>query len=506
MRLLLLLSFLLSGNLLFANPADSTKLTLMQRKTLRWEKRMKYLSEDPVWIGAEFSRPQFRNGFRARGLWMGPSLNVMGGFFHLTYVRGSAEVVNTDSAKTFTVSGGSFSAGINLPLASTMHRDLDITPVLGFGVSIQELEDIQQSTPDNEGETPIRIGLYLKPGLRAKLGPLIASLDYYVHIGGDWTGRSAFAAFNHYPSVSIQLGCMPILMNAREFSAAGTRHYKDLIGTEKINSGMSYWKEVDRNPDYVKYRKEQIYWVKSHYADRFEKESVRCNDVKPFTFIGPRFISNWFAQEAIDQSSWMGLQAGFRYSAWYMAVFADQGALAAPSPVKDASLVGLYNTHATPKFSGSYKNSTRFGIQAGIEWLVWTQKSGFKPHYGQEKEYRAMTGFVGLIPFVGYGVVQRGDFRYHSAAAATEMADYIQRTGKEYQPETLAKEIRFWQIGGQVHIGAFFLSINWDLYRGANRLNTSQMAAGLNLPVARMLRSLKINKYRKQIRDMKLEG
>jgi hypothetical protein len=505
--LLPLLLFVFSGALL-AHPADTSqrKMSRKERKAKRWEKRMKYLGEDPVWVGMEVSKPRFRNGIESRGLWMGPSVTIMGGLFHLNYLRGSAEVFHPDSGKLYRTKGKSFSSGINLPLSSTLHRDLELAPVLGFGISLQEMEDPQQTTLDNANESPIRIGVYFKPGVRAKIGPLIASLDYYLHLGGDWTGRSAFSAFNHYPSMSFQLGCMPILMNAREFSTSGVRHYRDLVGIEKVNSGMSYWKEVDRTPDYIKYRKEQIYWIKSHYADRYQNESIRCNDVKPFTFIGPRFTSNWFANEALDQSAWVGLQAGFRYSSWYMAAFADKGDLAAPAPEKDASLVGLYNNSmATPKLSGAYRNSTRFGVQAGIEWLVWTQKSGFKPHYGMADQVAAMTGFVGLIPFVGYGLVQRGDFRFHSASGASELADYTARSSKTYTPESLAKELRFWQLGAQLHIGAVFLSVNWELYKGAKHLNTSQISAGLNLPVARMIRSLTVKKYRRKIRDMEVE-
>lgn len=461
------------------------------------------MQEDPLWLGVEAARPQLSYGMKTDGPWFGPSIMVMGGLLNINLLRGVASVYDVDSGKTFRSRGSIVQTGFQIPVYSMANRNFEFSPQIGLGLTFQMLDDKRKETKEEEDLDPLLMGGYLRPGLVVKMGPLIATINYNLNLGYNITNKNAFSFANHYPSVGLYFSAMPVLMNPRDFTAYGIRHYRDIASIELEKSGLSYWKEVDRSPDFVKYRKQDIYWVKTQYSDRYENESIRCNDVKPYTFIGPRLSSTWFMKNTLEQGSMVGLQAGFRYSLWALNGYWETGNVVIPSPENEASLQVLYHSKSIPQLSAKYIGSSRIGIQAGLDLLVKAQKSKFSPAAGYEKKVQAMTGFVGIVPFVGYGQLNLGQFAWQSATGASDAAVYESLTGKtSFKDGYLSSTIRYWSLGCQIHVGALNFGLEWNIHPDAHRLDNRQLFVALNLPLARIIRSVLVKGYIQKIKAL----
>lgn len=479
-------------------PTDTAK----PAKTTRYARRMKNLGRDPLFIGAAFAVPQLRYGYKATQPWFGPSFMVMGGFFHYSFLRGMAEVA--DSGKVFQSRGMVMQFDFKIPLATWGSPRFEVVPNFGFGFQFQSLEDKRRLTPENESVSPNQFGLCLSPGVSVKMGPVIGQLSYNVNVGANFDKRNAFNFFTHYPSVGFYMSAMPILMNPKDFSSTGLRHYKDLVGTELTNSGIMVNRKIAEDQNTITYRREQIKWVKSTYADRYEEESVKCKDVRPFTYIGPRVSTTWYNSDQMAEATNVGVNAGFRYGMWWVNGFAEQGSVFVKGPPTEG-LHRVYNSGSFPNLSGGYKNTTKVGGQLGIELISRAKKSDFKPYsYQQAKEIKSVTSFVGIIPYVGYGVSRLGTFSYNSPTGAADMADYQTRPGHTELLETakVAGSQTFVNFGGCLHIGAAVFGLDWYLYPDAKKLNSRQIYVGLNLPVARLVRSLAVRRYVNKIKKM----
>lgn len=467
---------------------------------------MKILQEDPLWVGVEVAEPQLNYGLKSEDPWFGPSLMIMGGLMNINLLHGVATVHDSDSGKTYRSRGSIVQTGFQIPIYSTAHRNFELSPQLGFGFTFQMLNDLRKDSKAEEDYDPLLAGAYLRPGLVLKVGPVVAAVNYNLNLGYNFTKKNAFSYANHYPSVGLYFSAMPVLMNPRDFTAYGIRHYRDIASITKEKSGLTYWKEVDRGPDYIKYRKQDIYWVKTQYSDRYENESIRCNDVKPYTFIGPRVSSTWYMKNTLEQGSMLGLQAGFRYSLWALQAYWETGSVIIPSPEKEASLQVMYGTKGVPLLSGKYSGSQRIGVQAGVELLVKAQKSKFRPAAGMEKQVQAMTGFVGIVPYVGYGQLSLGQFAWQAATGAADAREYEAKTGKKaFQDGDIAQTQAFWSLGCHMHVGALNFGLEWNLHPEARLLNHRQMFVALNLPLARLIRSVFVKGYIRKIKEMKVE-
>lgn len=499
MRILFLFIFFGFSVSLFA---DST-YTWKQRKEIKSKRRMKIMQEDPLWLGVEVARPQFNYGMKADGPWFGPSLMIMGGIMNINLLRGIASVFDADSGKTYRSRGSIVQTGFQIPLYSMANRNFELSPQIGLGLTFQMLADKRKENTENEDWDPLLMGGYLRPGLVVKAGPIIGTIQYNLNLGYNITEKNAFSFTNHYPSIGLYCSAMPVLMNPRDFTANGIRHYRDLVDVRQEKSGLSYWKEVDRNTDYIKYKKQDIYWVKSTYSDRYENESIRCNDVKPYTYLGPRISSTWFMKNTLEQGTMVGLQAGFRYSLWAVNIFAEQGDIILPSPEKEISLQATYRSRAVPILSGKFSGSRRMGAQAGIELLVKAQKSNFKANYQTRDRVSAMTGFVGIVPYVGFGQLSLGSFGWQTTTGSQDAAAYEELTGKTvYKEGSVAKTQKFWSLGCHVHLGALNFGLEWNFHPDAHRLDSRQLFVALNLPVARIIRSVFVKGYIKKIKSL----
>jgi hypothetical protein len=297
-------------------------------------------------------------------------------------------------------------------------------------------------------------------------------------------------------------------MNPRDFTASGKRHYRDLVKTEQVNSGMTYNKVIERGQDYIKYRKETIYWVKSTYSDRFENESIKVKDVKPFTYLGPRISTTFYNNEQFESATNVGLNLGFRYGLWWVNAFGETGDVMVKAPDKPAQMELLYRSASYPTLSGRYKNSQKFGGQVGIDLVVRSIKKGFTAEYGARNETSAATSYTAIVPYAGYGIANLGTFSFGGNTTAADIADYESRSNRTaFKPESLNKSYAFYNFGLGVHIGAFMFGMDYCIYPEAKSLNGRQVFGGLNLPISRVFRAMTVRKYqRKLLKDAESEG
>jgi hypothetical protein len=496
LRIILLFVVLLSltGN-------QSQAITGIPADTGKFQKRLNRLSRDPLFAGVQFAQPALRYGYKAATPWFGPSFLAMGGLMEGSFTRGIAEA--RDSGKVYRSFGSQTQVGFNIPLPIISRPAFEIVPSIGLGFVFQKLDDRRQMGKDQDMDA-FQAGMYLKPGLLVKMGPVLALLSYNLNAAYNLTDRNGFSGINHYPALAFYLSAMPVLMNPRDFSASGLRHYKDLVGTERVASGMTYWKKVDESPDFVKYQKKEIYYVKSTYKHRFEKEIIHVTDVKPFTYIGPRIASTFFFDRQLSFVQQMGFHAGLRYGLWWLNTFADQGEILVKSKFQNEQLEMKYRSASVPNFSGRYKSNLRIGGQLGIDLIVHWIRSDFKPHYGQEKETQAATSYFAVVPFVGYGQMQLGGFQAHFSP---EEQAYFQSLSKETLdiPQNLAGSQQFYNFGLGIHVGAIHFGMDYSIFPDAKRLNGRQAYIGLNLPIARLIRSLVVKNYLRKIRKMDVE-
>ena len=461
--------------------------------------------DNPIFLGVEMSHPQFRYGWKAKGPWFGPSVMGWSGLLSVNFQRGLAEV--QDSGKVYQARGYSAQIGVRIPFWSLSYQGFNIIPNLGFNVAWQSLEDKRRTYVDDGSYDVTQMGVSFCPGIILKLGPVVASVSYTANIGYNISEKNAYSVINYYPSFGLYTTSLPLLMAPKDFSATGLRHYKELVDTWTENSGISYWKKTEETTDYVKYKKEQIKWVKSTYADRYKKETVSCRDVRPFTYIGPRLNSTWFNGKQLEQATNMGVNAGFRYGMWWVNAFAETGKVYVKSPALADELFQVYHSASYPNLSGQFSN-TKFGAQVGIELLARALKSDFKPFdYTQAKTIKSVTSFVGIIPFVGYGVTTLGSYTYNSPGGAADVADFKQRVPSKsvFDPATVSGSQAFVNFGGCFHFGAAVLGMDWYYYPKAKSLNSRQIFLGLNIPVVRLVRAMTVAGYIRKIQKIKIE-
>jgi len=487
-----------------ASTNDTIKKSLPKNavvKKSRSERNWNMIMNNPLFLGLEFSNPQLQYGYKAKSPWFGPSFMALSGLFHANFQRGTAEVA--DSGTIYKSNGWSSQFGFRIPLYSVNSESFNFIPNLGFGFSVMGLEDRRKSIRDNDLTDPNLVAFHLSPGLILRTGPLVLTINYTANIGYNFSEANAFKFFNHYPNVGIYMTTMPILMNPTQFTAMGKKHYKDLVSTERSNSGLYVNRKVGEDQNSITYRREQIQWIKSNYADRYEEERVTCRDVRPFTYIGPRLVSTWFTDKQMEQAINLGINAGFRYGMWWVNAFAESGSVFVKSPADAFSLQRTFNTASVPNLSGQFKNSMKFGGQIGIELLARAMKSDFKPHsYQQAKEIKSVTSYVGIIPYVGYGISQFGTYSYNSANGAADLAEYTIRSKDSdvFDPSSIGGNQAFFNFGACFHFGAAVIGMDYNYYPNAKKLNGRQIHMGLNLPIARMLRSLAVKSYIRKIK------
>lgn len=493
----LFLFFLQLANLnIFSGFAAPKKDTVAAK---RWNNHMNRQFKDWLYAGVEAVNPQLRYGYKATEPWVGPSFMFVGGMMQASFLRGMAEVQDADSGKTYRQRGSMTIIGFNIPIPILYKIGFELVPTIGFGFNFQALDDRRRRSKDEDMESN-QFGFYVKPAVQMKIGPAVATLSYHVGIGANFTDKNAVAPFTHFPALGLYLSSMPILMNPRDFTASGQRHYRDLVSVEKVNSGMSYYKKVDETPDYIKYRKEAIYWVKSTYSDRFENESIKVKDVKPFTYLGPRISSTYFTSNQLESATNVGANLGFRYGLWWMNAFAETGDVLVKSPEKPSRLEQIYNSASYPVLSGRFQNSVKFGGQLGIDLVVRAIKSDFKPHYGLEKETRAATSFTAIVPYVGYGQTRLGTFQYGENTTREDVEQFETLSNTVvFKPESFGKVNAFYNFGLGIHVGAFTFGMDYYYYPEAKKLNGRQIYAGLNLPIARIVRAAVVRNYQRKL-------
>jgi len=506
-------SFLFTGieNLKAQTPLSSPKEDSIKKslpktaavKKNRRERNWNMIMNNPLFLGLEFSIPQLQYGYKATSPWFGPGFMALSGLFHANFQRGKAEVA--DSGTIYKSNGWSSQFGFRIPLYSVNSENFNFIPNLGFGFGVMGLEDRRKSIGNTDLADPALIAFHLSPGLVFRTGPLVLTINYTANIGYNLSEANAFKFFNHYPNVGIYMTTMPILMNPTEFTAMGKKHYKDLVGTERINSGLFVNKKIAEDQKTITYQRQQIQWIKSTYADRYEEEKVTCRDVRPFTYIGPRVVSTWFSDGQMEQATNLGINAGFRYGMWWVNAFAESGSVFVKSNVDANELERLYKTASIPNLSGQFKNSMKFGGQIGIELLARAMKSDFVPYsYQQAREIKSVTSFVGIIPYVGYGISQLGAYSYNGTNGAADVADYIikRKESDIFDPNTITGNQAFYNFGLGLHFGAAVIGMDYNYYPNAKKLNGRQIHMGLNLPIARMLRALAVRSYVKKIQKM----
>lgn len=460
---------------------------------------MKRQFKDWLYVGVEGVNPQLRYGYKATEPWFGPSFLMFGGMMEASFLRGTAEVQDADSGKSYKQLGNMTIVGFNIPIPLVYKRGFEFLPTIGFGFNFQSLDDRRKRSVDVDMDAN-QFGFYVKPSVLMKIGPAIATVSYQVGIAANFTKRNAVAPFTHFPSVGLYLSSMPILMNPRDFSASGKRHYRDLVSTERVNSGLTYWKKTEETPDYIRYKQESIYWVKSTYSDRYENETIKVKDVKPFTYLGPRISSTYYIANQFETVTNVGANLGFRYGLWWMNGFAETGDILVKSPTKPDRLEEIYNSASYPVLSGRYQNSMKFGGQLGIDLVVRAIKSDFKPHYGLEKETRAATSYTAIIPYIGYGKTLLGAFQYGGQTTPADIKEFEELSNTEvFKPESVGKSNVFYNFGMAMHVGAFQFGMDYHIYPDAKKLNSRQIFVGLNLPVARIIRAMSVRSYQRKL-------
>jgi hypothetical protein len=433
-----------------------------------------------TYVGMEWltNSPATTNGFKVTQNLYGPSIELMG-TMSFGYLTGMA--YHQDSAAFSRARLMYYDVHYAAPLLKT--RVFNLRPELGFRFVSNQLNSyFTDSEWDANG---IGAGLYV--GFNVNVGPVNAKVKY----GGDAAfnlGNNSFKSATSYGSFTIGISPMMLFMNPKNFTSSGI--VRNIENYKKTWNGRNY--EFKKNPDGTETRT-TIDYYKESWTESYGVQDFRCRDVQPFLFVGPRAITNINLYPGDKKIASWGLNLGFRAGSLWMNGFYEKGDLPYKEPYKRNTDFQNKHNNMRPRIDGAFANSTRYGLQAGLELVTFLQKKDFI--YVDSKTALATSHFS-IIPYAGYVVAQAGDLFFYDAAngVANQKAYVLGNPGNENDIYTTGKDLAGLNLGIQVGIGAAAMNLERSYYKSNDvkqpLMGKWQFGFSYNIPIVRVFRAI----------------
>ncbi len=499
MRKLLLISILLIISQLVLLAQQSKKPFYESEKY----KRFYELSKDAKYLGVALAQPSLKDGWQATAPWLGVNVN-MWETMNFYWFRGEAEKMN-DAGSMLRGIGYMGGYGTQIPIVITANKNFNFFPYIGVEANWKYFQDYSKvDDMDNVWGEGQQIGFGLNPGLSLRFGPVQLRAQYHLSAGYSFNKSNAFSTFTAFPSISISVSALSLLLNPREFSATGLKHYVE----NYQQSSYSYISDSKVTGNTVTQTKTTV--THSSWTDTWRERTFSVMDVRPFIFIGPRLGSSFYLNKDFSATPFVGANIGFKGGHLWMNGSFEYGSLAFHNP-KDLEQLYFQYGSSIPKLSGKFKGSSRYGAQLGIDAVVFFQKSDFVPYDAAlQHKIKTATSYYSVIPFIGFGKVNFGDFEWDSPTGAADFQDYTSREVNYITPESVIKKQTYFSYGVELNVGAMalgFTKYNYLSNKKQPQLNDWEVHMSWDIPVIRMANSMKVvhmnNKLNKQNKKQK---
>jgi hypothetical protein len=491
MKQLLICIFVLNFISLQSQTSDTSKLKVSnfsKRDEIKKRKSRILLSLHNM--GMEVAQPNFRNDLKLQGLMSGTVLQAFS-FLEIGLLNGTTVKVNKE---VVTANASTYFVGLKFHKLLTPSRSFNFGPIAGLRFMLSEIKDPYIPEGD-DGTGTFGIGAYL--GAFMKLGPVTVHAKYHTDGNINFSKASSMKNLNLYPSAGIAFSPLEILLNPTEFS----------------HTAMAHWRE-DEKTTITKYKEYtvggNVYDVTkftSTWTDRYGEKNMQCKDVQPFFFIGPRLSSSVSQINKKQFLSAYGINVGYRRGALFLNSHIEKANLYFKEPISriaDTSVIG-HNVFKG-RLDGVIKNSTKYGAQIGVEWVNWLQSKDF---IYRESSVKRATAYTSIITFIGIGQVRYGRVVFNSDSGMASYQNYLQQTKLTNFNATNnillnVNKANYISFGLQFGIGAIAINTEYTMYdKSYKLLNGWRAGINYNLPIARMIRALKVSQMKQKVRKMK---
>ncbi|HOY94709.1 MAG TPA: hypothetical protein PK509_03160 [Catalimonadaceae bacterium] len=432
--------------------------------------------------GVEAIRPNPKFGYKAKNtIWIGPSLDLFG-FCNLNYQQGY--FTKPDSGRVVNLKGSRYSFNINFPMPLTKYKNFNLIPHLGVGVYGHMGTDPNHA---ESGRGDGGFGFNANLGLSVLLGPVKIGARYYFE-GGFNNPGSIFAGAKAVPSIFVGISPQKALLNPKLFSYRGMatwaenykRDVKTTIKTETIYSD-NYGNSIDKTTTTTT--------VKESWDQVFGEKSAKVMDVQPFFFLGPR-LQTGIANFGADLFPSYGLMAGYRIGTIYFAGHYDKGSFYFKENfdrghTDEKSSMPLQRV---PRMDGYFVNSSRWGVEGGIDLVTYFIKSQFL----DKSSFVSRTSYYGLI--IRGGIIRQtnGDVRFNSDSGSIALNKEL-ANGSVYNPKSdvrlLPKHLKGANFGLTGSVGASAFNIDYYFFESNSMANHWEFSLSYHMPVVRLVKA-----------------
>jgi hypothetical protein len=431
-------------------------------------------------MGTEVSQPLFRNDFQVQGVMSGPVVQAFSflevGLLNGTAVKRSNPLVTSNASMYF--------VGLKFHKLLTTSRSFNFGPIMGMRFMLSELNDPYIKEGD-AGTGTFGIGAYA--GAFLKIGPVTINAKYHADGNINFSKKSSFKSLSSYPSIGIAFSPLEIIMNPTEFSHKAMAHWR-----EDEKTTISKYKEYSVGGTVYDVTKFTTTWT-----DKYGEKEMKCKDVQPFFFLGPRFSSSISQINKKQFLSAYGINAGYRRGALYLNSYIEKANIYFKEPfVRNTDTSIANNAIFKGRIDGAIKQSTKYGAQIGVEWINWLQS---KDYIYRESSVRSATAYTSLITFIGLGQVRFGNIAFNSDSGLASYKNYLQQNtfnASSSKTNLLLNgdKATYLNFGLQFGIGAIAINAEYTIYdKSYKLLNGWNVGFNYNLPIARIIRAIKVS-------------
>lgn len=447
--------------------------------------RLEYKARTFNHVGAEAAMIKLRPGYENNSLWTGYQADIAG-VVTVGHLRGQATY--QDSAGTVHMDGSHTYGGGQFCYPLFKNQIFDIYPMWGIGVQYNRMQNgrLYNSQDENHQIETAGLGGYLSVGLGVMFGPVSVKVKVTGIATANFNRANAVEPFQYYPSVTVGIKPLKLLLNPYMFTADGIRHSSGITDIQNVQN----------------YRGETVainYTVKTTVTEG----SATVMDVRPYWFLGPTFTGSLNPQRA-QGNRMTGIVGGFRYGSIYMdGSYAGGGVPFGDLLKHDGFLKPNEANYAAPRMDGYFGNSTRYGGRFGVDLITWFQKSNFIANTGaQGRKLRQATSYYALIPSAGYGIMNLGAAVFNDPAGKAYYQAYTSKNGFDgfNVLQRQNQRIPYFTLGGMFILGAISADFNVYFVQPSGektRALTREMSIAWKLPVVRLFRIGRVLKMQK---------
>jgi len=447
------------------------------------------------YMGVTFSKHDFRNGMKRVGDWQGIEFTT--GKFVFGFSQGSLRHENADST-IGSPSGKMFSMGArvgwDLNLGGNSFFSVGAKPFIDFAGVSSQVTNIIANTKTSS------IGFKVSPGIQLRFSHLylIAKYDAGLHLNTVfWGGNGKYNAVKGYLgglnfTIGIENGFDLLIPNLYSF-----RGLKMKV-KQYENSEYGY----NKRGDYIKTT------IKTTVTS-YTPGEVLLSAINPFWGVGPSY-SFYPRYKRHAPTEMKGINAGVRFNYWMLDGFYEEGAMGLDGLVGRDEIIVNYPRLRDYSFSSQIE-AKNYGGRIGFNLSKLLKFAYFKMDKKTGKTAAMKVPFTRISAFYTMGVTEfksKPTFTYEGANAL--LTDY--QTKKSITPDAtnnanyLPEKTTFTGWGMSLEFGSAFFNYTKLKYKDAKIADHNQMTIGANIPLGRVINSVrasyligKINRKKKKI-------